>query len=62
MQIEIEQKKYTDFLNDFLSDGAKIFRYPDEKGIPGYPVWWDYRYLIFEEKSKCIFTYGSASD
>jgi hypothetical protein len=62
MQIEIEQKNYTDFLKDFLSDSSKIFGYSDERGIPGYSVWWDYRYLILGEENKCIFIYGSASD
>ena len=61
-QIESEQKKYTDYLATFVSDNAKIFAYPDEKGIPGYSVYWDYRFIIFGEKGSCLFIYGSASD
>jgi len=62
LRIELEQKKYTDFLKDFLSHSSKIFEYSDERGIPGYPVWWEYRYFIFGENDICIFTYGAASD
>jgi hypothetical protein len=62
LQIELEQNKYTDFLKKFLSNNSKIYEYADERGIPGYPVWWDFRYFIFGENDLCIFIYGSASD
>jgi TIR domain len=62
IQIEREQKVYTSFLSAFINEKARFFSYPDTQGIPGYPLWWDYRFIIFNEADQCLFTYGSASD
>lgn len=57
-----EQKKYFGFLKSYLGPGTKVFNYPDETGIPGYPVYWDFRFLVMTPDKKCLFIYGSASD
>jgi hypothetical protein len=61
-QILKEQNQYINFLKDFITEKSSIFIYPDEQGIPGYPVWWDFRFILFQVAGQCIFTYGSASD
>lgn len=55
------QLAYKDFIRQFINKNTKIFSYPDEEGIPGYPVYWDYRFVI-EANDKYIFIYGSSSD
>ena len=57
-----EQAKYLQFIEKFLSQSIHIYAYPNSKGIPGYPVWWDYRYLILSKDGKALFTHGSSSD
>jgi len=61
-QIKIEQSKYLDFIRAFSAGAVTAFSYPDQTGIPGYPVWWDFRFILFNEKMQCLFTYGAASD
>jgi len=61
-QLDAQQKKYINYLADFITPQSRIFSYPDQKGIPGYPVWWDYIFIIFQESGQCLFIYGSASD
>lgn len=62
VEVEAEQKVYTDFLREFISDNSQIFTYPDETGIPGYPVFWEYRFIVFNDRNQCLFIYGSSSD
>ncbi len=56
------QTAYTDLLGQFISENTIIYSYPDEEGIPGYPVYWDYRFVIQTDKGKFLFVYGSSSD
>src|SRR5689334_2355162 len=53
-RVSSEQKIYIDFLQEFISETAQIFAYPDETGIPGYPVYWDYRFVLFNKKDQCL--------
>lgn len=55
------EKEYKNFLTSQIKPNVKIYSYPDHTAIPGYPVWWDYRFIIQSENSY-IFIYGSASD
>jgi|GEM_PF-5906670 len=32
------------------------------KGVPGYPVWWDFSFMIDTKSGSYLFIYGSASD
>lgn len=61
-RLDKAQTKYKDLISQFLSENASIYNYPSEKGIPGYPVFWDYRFIIFTERNVCLFLYGSSSD
>ena len=61
-KLEKLQLSYKDFLRQFINENTKIFSYPDEEGIPGYPVYWDYRFVVQTDNDKCIFIYGSSSD
>jgi hypothetical protein len=61
-QVLIEQQKYLAFVSAFSAGAVNAFSYPDETGIPGYPVWWDFRFILFNEKKQCLFIYGAASD
>jgi hypothetical protein len=56
------QKKYKDFICKHIDDKSQFYSYPDETGIPGYPVFWDYRFAIQSSASKFLFIYASASD
>jgi hypothetical protein len=61
-KVKKEQTEYTSFLKHFITPESKIFSYPDSRGIPGYPVFWEYRFIIFNETGQCLFTFGSSSD
>lgn len=61
-KLEKLQLAYKDFLRQFMNENTKIFSYPDEKGIPGYPVYWDYRFVMQTDNDKYVFIYGSSSD
>lgn len=50
------------FINESIHPDSKVYSYPDETGIPGYPVWWDYRFILFSGGRKALFIYGAASD
>lgn len=58
----IFKEAFLNILQEWLNPDSKIFSYPDELGIPGYPVWWDFRFIIFNNKTSVIFIYGAASD
>lgn len=60
--VDFLQLQYKNFIKTYLTQGSQIFAYPDQVGIPGYPVFWDYRYIIFKGDGKALFTYGSSSD
>jgi len=61
-KLEILQLAYKDLLRQFINEKTKIYSYPDEEGIPGYPVYWDYRFVMKTDDDKCLFIYGSSSD
>ena len=50
------------FLHARISPESVILSYPDEKGIPGYPVFWDYRFIILSPNTDALFVFGSSSD
>ncbi len=60
-KLKQRQKEYKEYISSFINHNTTIYNYPDEKGIPGYPVFWDYRFVLLSE-GKCLFIYGSASD
>jgi hypothetical protein len=60
--LEILQKEYKDLTAKYIVDAKSILSYPDETGIPGYPVYWDYRFILQLRDDTFLFIYASASD
>ncbi len=62
IKLKALQQKYLDFIGQFINEQTKYFYYSDPDGIPGYPVFWDYRYVLFADNDKIVLVYGSSSD
>lgn len=62
IKLKALQQKYLDYIGQFINEQTKYFYYSDPEGIPGYPVFWDYRYVLFADNDKIILVYGSSSD
>ena len=62
IELKLFQKKYFDFVNQYINANSKFYYYSDPNGIPGYPVFWEYRFVIFCDNKTILFIYGSASD
>jgi hypothetical protein len=56
------EKDYKDFICEHIDNTTQFYSYPDTSGIPGYPVFWDYRFVLESSKRKFLFIYASASD
>jgi len=54
--------KYKTFIKKYLNNGAKFFFYPRDCGIPGYPVFWNYSFIILNADGRSVFLHGAASD
>jgi|SRR5579863_3901605 len=50
------------FLGDNIQPDSKIYFYSEDEGIPGYAVWWDFRFIILSSRTNALFVYGAASD
>lgn len=63
-EIELKdlQANYIGYLKGFINERTKSFSYTYPDGIPGYPVYWDYCYVLFADDNKIVLVYGSASD
>jgi hypothetical protein len=61
-QFLLLKNHYVNYLRTHVEPNSKVFLYPDEWGIPGYPVFWDFRFVILSKGAVAIFVYGSASD
>lgn len=61
-QFTVLKQTLFDLLRERINAESKIFSYPDLMGIPGYPVWWDFRFVIFSNNADAIFIFGAASD
>lgn len=55
-------KQYKNFLSNYISTNSEFYRYKNDEGIPGYPVFWDYRFIIHNRNAESIFLYASSSD
>jgi len=51
-------------LNTIIAKGnTNFYIYPNETGLSIYPVWWDFEYLIIDNKSQNSYLfYGAAFD
>lgn len=56
------QKRYLTYIFNHISDSTLIYSYPEDKGIPGYVVYWRFAFAIINANSPSLFIYGSASD
>ena len=57
-----EQEKYKAFIKQYINKETEIYSYPDDEGIPGYTVFWDFSFIVFTNDNKCLFIFGAASD
>jgi len=57
-----KQHEYKTYLSQFINQQTRIYDYKFLEGIPGYPVFWDYAFVIVTDDEKCILIYGSSSD
>jgi hypothetical protein len=62
IKLKALQQKYLDYIRQFINERTKYFYYSDPDGIPGYPVYWEYRYVLFADNDKIVLVYGSSSD
>lgn len=61
-QLSAIQNEFKNALKERFLNNPKVYSYPDETGIPGNPVFWDYRFVICTVNNECIFVFASASD
>lgn len=62
IKLKALQTEYLDYIEQFINEQTTCFCYPDPEGIPGYPVFWDYQYVLFSNRSQILLVYGSSSD
>jgi len=64
-KLKILQAHFVDYINKYINKQTnkqtRCFAYTDIDGIPGYPVFWDFRYILFIGADEIIFIYGSTS-
>jgi hypothetical protein len=56
------QGRYKEFLSKYINDNSSIYHLNSSEGIPGYSVYWDFRFIIINDNGIGIFVYGSSSD
>lgn len=56
------QNQFKEFIKTFINETTLLFHYPSYKGIPCYPVFWDYRFIILNKDGNSLLLYGAASD
>jgi len=61
-QLLTEQSNFKVFIDRFISNKTEIYSYPDEEGIPGYAVYWEFAFIVINMDRPSLFIYGSASD
>ena len=61
-ELKSKQKKYKNFITQFIDETSKIYNYQFMEGIPGYPVFWEYCFVVICNNKTCLFIYGSSSD
>jgi hypothetical protein len=60
--LKLKQNDLRKFISEYRIKDTKIYSYPFLEGIPGYPVYWEYSFVLLNINSKSIFLYGSSSD
>lgn len=49
-------------ISPLIPETVKFYHSYLPNGIPGYPVWWDFSFVIDTKAGSFLFIYGSASD
>lgn len=62
LELKNFQRQFFDFITQNINEKSKFYTYPDPDGIPGYPVFWEYRFVVFTDQGNILFVYGSSSD
>ncbi len=52
---------YKNWITKYISPESKFYFFTFN-GIPGYPVWWEYSFIILNNERESLFIYGSSSD
>ncbi|MFQ6395635.1 hypothetical protein ACLMAJ_19495 [Nocardia sp. KC 131] len=55
------QERYRNFARSSIGPGSVIYT-GGFAGLPGYPVFWDFRYIVLNEDRNGLLLFGSASD
>ena len=61
-ELKLKQNELRQFISEYIIKDTKIYSYPFLEGIPGYPVFWDYSFVLLNISSRSVFLYGSSSD
>jgi hypothetical protein len=55
------QERYRNFVRSSIGPGSIVYT-GGFAGLPGYPVFWDFRYIVLNEDRDGLLLFGSASD
>jgi hypothetical protein len=61
-ELKEKQNQIGSFVSQYIKEGTEIYSYPFLEGIPGYPVFWEYTFVVLNTEGACVFFYGSSSD
>ncbi len=61
-ELRAKQGEIITYITNYLGAETKIYSFPFLEGVPGYPVFWEYRYAILNRLGTSLFFYGSSSD
>lgn len=61
-KLAIEHDQYIDFIQQFIGPDTVIYAYGDETGLPCYPVFWFYSFILVNTDRPSLFFFGAASD
>ncbi|MFN0291094.1 hypothetical protein [Pedobacter helvus] len=61
-KLQILFSQYFDILASFENSCTKYHYFTDLEGLPCYPVFWDFGFVLFTDNKKIILVYGAASD
>jgi len=60
--LKLKQNDLRKFISKYIIKDTNIYSYPFLEGIPGYPVYWEYSFVLLNPSGNSLFIYGSSSD
>lgn len=60
--LKSKQQEIKEFIKQYIKAVMQLYSYPYLEGIPGYPVFWDYTFVLLDCDGDCLLFYGSSSD